>query len=203
MTVSTGDVLRVVLSMLFGDGGVVQNVFSFVLTGGGGPWDVIDILSDLSDYFDGVYDAITTEIDDDLDGSELIAYVWDSVDEDFDEIGSEPWSWSPSSNGSSMPRGVAALTVAPTTDPDTLGKKYVPGWTEESFNGGTLTAGAIAAMVGFAEDWILPVVGSASGATLTPGVWSVKNEAHVSFRDAYTVHAIAAYQRRRKRGVGI
>jgi len=57
--------------------------------------------------------------------------------------------------------------------------------------------------VGFAEDWVAPFIGGTTAADYEPGVWSVKQNDHVAFRDAFYVSAIPAYQRRRKRGVGV
>lgn len=202
-TISNGDLLKIVVTMAFGDSHVVQNVFAAIISGGGGPWDVIDVLDDLDVYLTAVYDNITSIIDDGLDGTDIDAFVYDPIDDDFDDIGNEPWGWTPTSNGAEMPRGVAALVVAPTTDPDVQGKKYIGGLTEELFTGGVLTGAALTAIINWATDWIDPFTGSVSGATYTPGVWSTILKDVIPFRDSFSTNAIAAYQRRRKRGVGI
>ena len=203
MSLSTGDILKIVVTMAFLDGNVIQNVFAMLLSGAGGPWDDLDILSDVVDYMDTAYLELTIKVDDDLDGSDIDVYVYDPGDLDFDFVANEPWGWDPSSNGAPMPRGVAALINAPTTDPDVNAKKYIGGLTEELFDGGTITGVFIADLVDWATDWVTPDVGAASGATLTPGCWSVKDLAFYAFRGAFSTTAIAAYQRRRKRGVGI
>lgn len=203
MSLSSGDILKIVVTLAFGDGNVIQNVFSILLSGAGGPWDDLDISSDVLDYIDALYDELLTQVDDDLDGTDVDVYVYDPTDDDFDFVANEPWAWVGLSNGSPMPRGVAALIVAPTVEPDVNAKKYVGGLTEESFSDGVLTGGTLTDLIDFATDWVTPVVGSASGSTLTPGCWSVKEKDHFSFRAAFSMAAIAAYQRRRKRGVGI
>ena len=55
----------------------------------------------------------------------------------------------------------------------------------------------------FAADWYLPFVGAATGATFTPGVWSVVGLLFKAAVDHIAANAIPAYQRRRKRNVGI
>lgn len=203
MSLSSGDILKIVATLVFSDGNVIQNVFSILLSGAGGPWDDLDVSSDVLDYIDNLYDQFVNQIDDDLDGTDVDVYVYDPGDQDFDFVANEPWDWVGLSNGSSMPRGVAGLVNAPTTDPDVNAKKYLGGWTEEAFSAGTFTGGSLAEIVDWATAWIAAGVGAASGATLTPGCWSVKDLDHYSFRGAFATTAIAAYQRRRKRGVGI
>lgn len=203
MSLTTGDILKVVVTMAFGDGNVIQNVFALLLSGAGSPWDELDILDDIESWIDAAYGQITSYIDDDLAGTDIDAYVWDPVDLDFDDIGNEPWGWTPTSTGDPVPRGVAGLVIAPTTDADVQGKKYVGGLTEDLMTEGTLTGTMLAALAAWAAIWIDPFVGVASSANFTPGVWSTVLSDLVPFKEAYSVGAILAYQRRRKRGVGI
>ena len=64
MSLSTGDILKIVVTMAFTDGNVIQNVFAMLLSGAGGPWDELDILSDVVDYMDTAYLELTIKIDD-------------------------------------------------------------------------------------------------------------------------------------------
>lgn len=203
MALTTGAILRFVVSMNWTDGNIMQNVYAALITGGGGPWDEGDVLDDLEDWADAMYANITTTIVSDVNGNEVFGYVWDPVNLDFDLFGSEPWTWLPSEAGQQLPRGVAGFMKAPTQDPDVQGRKYIGGSSENSAASGIWTAPYIAALALFGGDWITPFIGLLTAATFTPGVWSVKNSVFVPFENEVNILTIPAYQRRRKRGVGI
>lgn len=203
MSLSSGDILKLVVTMVFDDGNIAQNVFGMLLAGAGGPWDEADILSDVEDYIDDAYSNITSIITNELNGTDIDIYVWDPVDSDFDLVANTPWSWNPSDALQELPRGVAALINAGTVDPDVRGKKYIPGLTEGSNTGNGWSATALSALAQFGSDWVNPGVGAASGATLTPGVWSPTQELFFQMQITFNAPTIPSYQRRRKPGVGI
>lgn len=203
MSLGSGDVLRVVASMLWTDGNVNQNVYNCVVTGGTPPYDDQEVIDDMEDWLDDMYANITANVSDELDGNSVIVYVYDAGDDDWDEVGSQTFTWNPSGTADQLPRGVAALVRLYTTDPDVQGKKYLPGFTELAVADGLISAGTLTAMLALAADWYLPFVGTASGATFTPGIWSVVGKLFVAGVDHIAASAIPAYQRRRKRNVGI
>lgn len=203
MTIASGDILRVVASMLWDDGGINQNVFNVKATGGGAPFDDQDVLDDMEDWLDNMYLNITTNCSDNMDGNELLVYKRDVPGNDWDEVGSQAWSWDPSSTQEYLPRGVAGLVRLWTEDPDVQGKKYIPGMTEAWIIDGLIQSGTLTNLLAFAADWYLPFVGSASGATFTPGIWSVVGSIFQAGVDHIAVSAIPAYQRRRKKNVGV
>lgn len=203
MSVTDGEILRIVASMLWSDGNVNQNVFNAVVTGGGSPWADSDIIDDAEVWLDTMYDNITLSCSDELAGNEVIVYKYDPIGDDWDEVGSQSWTWAPSVAVDQLPRGVAALARLWTTDPDVQGKKYLPGFTEQAVTDGLLVAGSITNILAFAADWYNPFVGGTSGATWTPGVWSVVATVFKAAVDHIATSTIPAYQRRRKRNVGI
>lgn len=203
MTIVTGDVLKVVAAMLWTDGNVVQNVFALKVSGAGSPFADQDILDDCEDWLDNMYLNLTASCSDDLDGNECIVYKYDVPGADWDEVGSNAFVWDPTNVTGQLPRGVAGLVRLWTTDPDVQGKKYLPGFSEGSLTDGLFVGGLLTVMLAFAADWYLPFVGATSGATLTPGVWSVVQLAFLAAVDHVAASAIPAYQRRRKRNVGI
>jgi hypothetical protein len=140
---------------------------------------------------------------DEIDGNEVLVYKYDSVGDDWDEVSSQSWTYDPTTTIDQFPRGVAGLVRLWTTDPDVQGKKYIPGLTEGAADDGLFTASVITKLLAFAADWYLPFVGSASGATFTPGVWSVVGTVFRAAVDHFATSTIPAYQRRRKRNVGI
>ncbi len=203
MTVSTGDILRVVASMLWTDGNVNQNVFNALVSGGGGPWADQDITDDAEAWLNNMYANMTADCSDELDGNEVLVYKWDTVNLDWDEVSSQSWTWNPSQVTDQLPRGVAGLVRLWTTDPDVQGKKYLPGLCEGDIVDGLIAGGVLTNMLAFAADWFTPFAGGTSGATWTPGVWSVIGSLFQSGVDHVAANAIPAYQRRRKRNVGI
>lgn len=203
MTVAANDVLRVVASLLWTDGNINQNVFNCQASGGGGPWADSDVIDDMEDWLDNMYANMVAQISDEIDGNEVLVYKWDAVGGDWDEVGSQAWVWDPTNVTDQMPRGVAALLRLWTVDPDVQGKKYVPGITEGMATDGLITAASLVPLLAMAADWYAPFVGATSGATFTPGVWSVAGTVFRAAVDHIATSAIPAYQRRRKRTVGI
>lgn len=203
MTVSTGDILRVVASMLWDDGNVVQNVYNAVVTGAGGPWDDSDIVDDAEAWLDNMYANITIKVSNQLDGNEVIVYKYDAVDDDWDEVASQAWTWNPSGATDQVPRGVAGLVRLWTTDPDVQGKKYLAGLMETQMTDGLWGGSLLTDFLAFAADWYTPFVGGTSGADWAPGIWSVAGTVFKLGVDHIATSSIPAYQRRRKRNVGI
>lgn len=203
MSITDGEILRIVASFLWTDGNVAQNVFNAVVTGGGAPFDEVDILDDAEDWLDDMYANLAGNISILMPGNELLVYKYDSIDDDWDEVGSQAWTFSPTQDTDELPRGVAALVRLWTTDPDVQGKKYIPGLTENTATDGLWVAGLVTNLLAFAADWYLPFVGAASGATFTPGIWSVVGTVFKAGIDHVATSTIPAYQRRRKRNVGI
>lgn len=203
MSITDGTVLRVVAQMLWTDGNINQNVFNCVVTGAGAPWDESDIVDDMEDWLDDMYANLTSTLSDELDGNSVTVYEWDSVDSDWDEVGSQAWVWNPTNTGEQLPRGVAGLINLWTSDPDVQGKKYIPGFTEGNITDGLFNAGVLTTLLAFALDWYTPFVGATSGGTFTPGIWSVASSVFKAAVDHYATSTIPAYQRRRKRNVGI
>ena len=202
MSIGVGDILRVAAIAAFTDSNVAQMIFNAVITGSGGPFDEDDIVADALAWINSCVSYLTTSTTDTLDGSEIIVYIYDAIDDDWDEVGSTAWGWNPSSALDALPRAVALLINCKTSDPDVNGKKYFPGLTEAANDDGSWSSGILTTATGFADDWTDPFVGGTSGADWTPGVWSPTNTNFYYMSGAYIIPAEPAYQRRRKRGVG-
>lgn len=203
MSVTDGTILRIVASLLWTDGNINQNVYNAVVTGGGSPWDDSDIADDAEDWLDNMYANLVGNMSVNVDGNNVTVYKYDAIDDDWDEVFSQAWTFDPTQNADELPRGVAALVRLWTTDPDVQGKKYIPALTEAGATDGLWGAGTITNLLAYAADWYAPFVGAASGATFTPGVWSVAGTVFKLAVDHIATSTIPAYQRRRKRNVGI
>lgn len=202
MSLTVGDVLRVVATIVFLDGNVMQNVFAAVISGTGGPFDEDDVSADMLDWIDDMFANLVTFQSDNCDGSLVQIYVYDAVDDDFDEVGTESFVYNPSNTADEYARGVAALINAKTIDPDVSGKKYIGALAESHLTDGLIGSGLTVALTAMSLDWYTAFVGVASGATFTPGVWSPKNTNFFPLTGVFTFPTEPAYQRRRKRGVG-
>lgn len=203
MSVVDGDILRVVASLLWTDGNVNQNVFNCRMSGAGSPWDDDDIIDDAEDWLDNMYANLVANMVNDIDGNEVIVYKYDVANDDWDEVGSQSWTYNPTHATEELPRGVAALVRLWTYDADVQGKKYIGGMNEADLEDGLWASGLITNLLAFAADWYLPFVGATSGGTFTPGVWSVVGSVFRQALDHFATSTIPAYQRRRKRTVGI
>lgn len=203
MSITIGDILRVVAVAAWLDGDVLQNVFNAEIVGTGGPYDDEDIVDDAVDWMDDVFGAFNGQISDELDGAEVRVYKYDPGDDDWDEVGIESWGFNPINTDEQLPRGVALLVNLKSVDPDVSGKKYIGGLCEAQVQDGLWTAGEVARAVTFATLWLTPFAGVHSAADWDPGIWSVKNNSFFKASNTVIIPSIPAYQRRRKQGVGI
>lgn len=203
MALQANDILKVVLSLAFPDSVVAQNVFWVLFEADGGSADEQDALNDLEDWIEGMYTRIISNVADRVTLDDIKVYVYDSVDEDFDEVGDETVAVAFSNGNEMLPHGMAAVSNASTVDPDVQGRKYWGGFCEDYNDDGYLTGTLIANLALATGDWITPFTGGATGSGFIPGVWSPTRVAFRAFDDDTTTNLVWGYQRRRKPGVGI
>lgn len=203
MSISAGDVLKVVATLVWLDGNLSQNVYAAEVTGVGAPFDEDDILADALEWVEDMYAELVAVMSNELDGSQVQVYVHDPVDDDFDEIGTASWVFNPTNATDQLPRGVAALLNTQTSEPDIQGKKYIPGMVEEYSTNGLWVGGLVTFLGNYGLIWLGPFVGGTSGASWQPGVWSPTRSDFFQASGEFIVPTIPAYQRRRKRGVGV
>jgi len=203
MSITVGDILRVVAVASWIDGNLNMNVFNAVISGTGGPFIDAEIVSDALTWVVAMYGNLTTACNENLDGSQVQVYVYDAVDDDWDEVGTVAWTWTPIASDDQLPRGVAGLINAKTLDPDVSGRKFIGGIGEANATDGLWTAGIISLMDDFADDWVTAFVGGTSGASWVPAVWSPTGTNAHALSGTTLIGTVPAYQRRRKRGVGV
>jgi len=202
MSVIVNDILKVVATMVWTDGNIMQNVFNALIDGGTGPFDDDDIVADAVSWMDNIYQNITANISDEVDGSQVQVYKYDAGDDDWDEVGTGAFTWNPAAAPDQLPRGVAAMIYARTSNADVQGKKYFGGFTEDAVTNGLYSAAQVTQLLACAADWVIDFVGSDSVADWNPGVWSPTDLALYLMSGSVGANVIPAYQRRRKRGVG-
>ena len=203
MAVADGAILRIVASLLFPESVIAQNVFYAVFTDTGTSDDEVDVVDDLAEWLEDAYALLDSWVDSSVSLDGIKVYNYDSIDDDWDEVGDVAIGLGFSGATDMLPHGVAYLTHAKTTDPDVQAGKYIGGWTEGCQADG-LFSGTINTLMGtWAAAWVAPFVGTITGADFGPGVWSVAQNNFFLFNGNVVLNAIPAYQRRRKPGVGI
>ena len=202
MSVIVNDILKVVATYVWTDGNIMQNVFNALIDGGGGPFDDDDIVADAVTWMDDIYANLTANVSNICDGTQVQVYKRDVPGDDWDEVGTGIWTWNPSAAPEQLPRGVAGLCFARTSNPDVQGKKYFGGFTEAAVDSGLFSAAQMTQLISTATDWITDFVGSDSSADWNPGVWSPTDKVLYLMSTEFGANLIPAYQRRRKRGVG-
>lgn len=203
MTIPTNAVLKVVLSLLFPDNAIAQNVFYVLFENDGSSNDKDDILDDLVEWMESIYDDMAPAVSSSIDITGFKCYIRDVPGDDWDEVGVAFPADTFSAAGDPMPNAVCALLHALTDDPDVIAGKYFGGNTDTATVDNDFTAGSLTTYVNAGAEWVDPWTGSVSGSGYIPGVWSPTNNAFYPFSTAYSVNAQVAYQRRRKPGVGI
>lgn len=103
--------------------------------------------------------------------------------------------------GSMLAHGVSALLRGYTTRGKTIGRKYIPSFTETGQADGAWVAAALTALAATAVKWGTAGVIDVDN-KLKPGVWSTTTGFLYQFTDEFVVPTYAAYQRRRRPGVG-
>jgi len=203
MAIADGTVLRIVASLLFPDSVIAQNIFYTVFTDNGSSNDTDDVLDDLVDYVEDIYTDLLNEVAEEVDLGEMKVYEYDSVDDDWDEVGTRTPSVAFNQTADGLPNGAAALIHARSTDPDVSGHKYFGGFGNGKAVDNDWTSGCLTQLVQCGSTWVTNFVGTATGGDFFPGVWSPTRTNFYAFNGTFIVNGVVAYQRRRKPGVGI
>lgn len=203
MALSTNDILKVVVSLAFPESVVAQNIFWVLFDNDGPSADEDDVLDDMEEWIEDLYTQIISKISDEITMDDLKVYVYDSSEDDFDEVGDRALSVNFNQTADFLPLGVAVLQRANTVNPDVQGRKYWGGLCEVHNTAGRLEASAVADFILAGSAWIAPFVGTETGSTFTPGVYSLTKSAFYAFGEDLLTNLVLSYQRRRKPGVGI
>jgi hypothetical protein len=203
MAVADGAILRIVASLLFPESVIAQNVFYAVFTDTGTSDDEQDVVDDLATWIEAVYDTINAQISDLVALTGLKVYVYDSIDDDWDEVGDAVLTDAFEAASEMLPHGVAYLCHAKTTDPDVQASKFIGGMAEQTSEDGTWSSSTMTNFALFGAEWVGTFVGGITGADFAPVVWSTAQGVAKLFSGTIILNATPAYQRRRKPGVGI
>lgn len=200
MAVVDGDILRGTGKFTLGRGSAMQSVLHFKYTGAG------DTDDEIGDEISGHFTSMYTNVEDSLDSltlsEEVDVWRWDAVLDQWDGIYSEPWLLIIGTEaGQQLPNGAAALVRLFSSLPRRQGRKFISGVSTNMYLDAGWTALFLADLALFLADTVASVA-TANG-TLQPGLFNVVDEDFIPFKNAGGVNVFAAYQRRRRPGVGI
>lgn len=207
MTVSDGDILKVVVSWECPSAVIAQNVWYWTLddptpespTNG----QIISTLdSELSAMYNDIQSALSTEYeveDFKTDRIEWNVDTWETVE----NLGLNDLSIVGGNALDAVPHGVAAVITGTTTRPQTRARKFFPGFGENLFEDSTLQGTIITALSALVVEWLSgrTVVGAASLEPVVLGQSGASAGLVYLILEA-SINAISGYQRRRKPGVG-
>ena len=206
MTLGTNDVVRIVLSFLLPETVTAQLVWHYIVTAGTGgvPGTILAaILAAANSAFNGIEGDMVTG----ADSVEIDLLKWDFTANRFDGLAnSVATSISGTSNASMAPHGVGPLVSFFTDTGRRRGRKFLPGYSEDSFIDGNLQAAPLSRLITFNAGFNDDVI--SGGITLAPCNFNTDElsplfESVAEWSNTSAVATIAAYQRRRKPGVGI
>lgn len=203
MSLQANDILKVVVALAFPDSVVAQNIFWVLFEADGTSTDEDDVLDDLETWTEAIYDELVGLMSVDAQMDQMTVYVYDAVEDDFDEVGDRTVSGVGVAADEYLPLGVAAVSNAGTVDPDVKGRKFWGGLTEASNDDGGIASAAAGNFSLAVTEWITSFTGSATGSGFVPGVYSLTKSSFKAFEGGGETNLVYGYQRRRKPGVGI
>lgn len=197
MAIETGDVIRLAAVLSGAISGDIVNVFHVLILDDN---ELIqqDLLDDLADFLDAVYEHIILQISNVVDFD--VIEVFNETKGIAEPAQAWPTQTTGAEGGQVLPSGVAAYGLARTETPGVRGSKYWPKFTEDILLNGVWGVGAVVAVANAMAEAYDAFVGG-NGSTVQPGVFSRASEV-LSVVTEIAALAVPAYQRRRKRGVG-
>lgn len=204
MAVSNGDVLKVFLELVLGDGTIAQNVFHFKAVFDDDQSASV-VSAAVEGYLEDIYAELATYLSDDftINPSWLHKTAWDPV--------GAKWavtylldiftpSFTHTNTDDPFPNQIAPVAVGNTFAPRSRGRKFLMGFVETAALAGDLVTAAVVDLVAAVAIYISEVTIS-TGNTLTPGVVDEDANTFREFRDGIA-NTVVGTQRRRKPGVG-
>lgn len=207
MTVSDGDILKVVLDQTGPDTVICQNVYYFQLDD---PVPDNPTNAQILNALDNEITALGNTVDQLIHSD----YSWDEIKVDRIEWQTDHWetvenlgikdiSVAGTAVGGAAPHGVAVILTGNTSVPRTRARKFLAGFSEGEMANSTLSGTVLTALALFAAEWLTAETVTGSAELIPIVVGQSGPEAGVALALAsIAANAITGYQRRRKPGVG-
>lgn len=204
MTVSNDTVIRAVVEVDMPSLTIAQNVYGFKAVFQDDQDDQ-DVLDTIEGYFDSIYDELQGQMSDELSfrpgGVDEIE--WNAVTDKWETtraIGFVTPTSVPANIDDPFPNQNAPCLVANTFRPKTRGRKFIPGFAEDTADGSIITTAAMTALglalTAYLSDGVID-----GSNLLRVGVASLLNGVFQQFRDG-SILDVMYTQRRRVPGVG-
>ena len=204
MAVSNGDVLKVFLELVLGDGSIVQNVYHFDAQFDDDQTDgavsaavegyLEDIMGELATYLSDDFTINPSYLHQVLFSPSTYEWVTDHLIDVFTP------SFTHTNTDDPFPNQIAPVMIGSTYRPKTRGRKFIPGCVETMADGSYLVTSAVTALVGAVSYYISEVVVSGTN-VLRPGVPRQGVDSFRPFLEG-AANIILGTQRRRTPGVG-
>lgn len=201
MTIATDRDLKVVQELNLIGGSKALNVYYF-RTDFAAPQDEDAVLDAVEEWVQDLYSNLIPQVVSGVTMGLLTLYQYDVVGIEWDLVGTRTPTVAFTAAGDMFPHGVACMSRAYTQLSRTIGRKYLAGLDENTATDGAWTVGCLAAVADFNTQWATSkqiIINN----DLLPGVWTTRLSYVVLLTGTFVVLADAAYQRRRRPGVGI
>jgi hypothetical protein len=209
MALPDGTILKCVVTIELPDTVIAQNVWHWRLRDPESiePTD-IQILNAIENHLEDIYTNLQSSIANDVlvDEVDVDVVEWNPTEEYWEtvlNVGSRVLGINGSNATDAVPHGVAAAITGDTAQPRSRARKFFPGFAENGVDDSTWSGGVLTALAAAIVDWLTDRMvystavlepGIPGEGVLSAGVWLPLISA--------AAQGIAAYQRRRKPGVG-
>lgn len=196
------DIVRTTIGFTLADGSICQNIFHHYYTGITGIADSTAI-SALDTWATAMYDELAGQIKSDVVSNlcfvDLVAFVVDQW-EVSRNVGTFVMTFTPTNVNDALPNTDSAFVTFKTLRPRTVGRKFLIPFAEDQQAGSFLEAGAVTALVAWADDAVNDIyLGPVND--LHPGVVRTGVDSFLEFTVAIVTNILGS-QRRRRPGVG-
>jgi hypothetical protein len=193
-----GDILRVTPSLVLDVGVTIQNVYHLLVSEPTGVDDE-DVLDDMGEYLEGIYDGMVSRIPNNVTFSE---YKVDNLTADVTiGISGFPTLTTGTDAGEYIAPGVAGLLLGRTSNPGHAGRKFFGPFTEGNMSDGLWSSALLSVLAAAGLDTYDGFT-SAGGNDYQPIVLDRTTGNPRNVREIIA-SSNPAYQRRRRRGAGI
>ena len=204
MAVESGAKIKAVMEMVMADGSIVQNVYHYRLAGGGTLTEE-EVVDEITDQLELMYAAVSVYIDQNITVNPTVVYEieWNTEDKKWETLrvlGEKLLQWTPDGLEDPLPNQCAATVSAATERPKSRGRKFLPGWGDQSVTGGDLNAGSMGALAAYAALYVQTLIVDVAQ-SLIPGIPRSAAFAFLDFTAA-AINSVIGTQRQRKPGVG-
>lgn len=205
MSISNGDIIKVVMEVLLESGTISQNVYYFIaaLTS---PEGNTSVTTEVETWIEALYSNLSSQLPNSM--TQRVCSVdqieWNATEEFWETVQSVGL-FTPTigfnNAGEPLPNQCAALATFHSLLPRSRGRKFLFPFAEDQQDASFLVAAALTALAAYAAD-AMDVITFAPLNTLTPGIVRTAVGVFLEFNNA-TVTDLIHTQRRRTQGVGI